>query len=218
MTITIILFAIILTLILNLSFVLKIGNKTSIISMVVINIIACLVFMILVVLLGAIKNNLSSVIDEGIQKLENKVNEVYPGALEKQMSTEEIKEVLEESLEIDEVDGFEALAQNIIKSRIEKLTSVTLKTINALERENDRLSVKDALISIKEMSVEAIIPYYKTVLIILSSLYFLFIIISILLSLHLAKDSDSDNEGIVFGEEADKTVIGMKSKKSDIIF
>ncbi len=218
MTITIILFAIILTLILNLSLVRKIGNKTSRISMGVINIIACLVFMILVVLLGAIKNNLSSVIDEGIQKLENKVNEVYPGALEKQMSTEEIKEVLEESLEIDEVDGFEALAQNIIKSRIEKLTSVTLKTINALERENDRLSVKDALISIKEMSVEAIIPYYKTVLIILSSLYFLFIIISILLSLHLAKDSDSDNEGIVFGEEADKTVIGMKSKNSDIIF
>lgn len=218
MTITIILFAIILTLILNLSLVRKIGNKTSRISMGVINIIACLVFMILVVLLGAIKNNLSSVIDEGIQKLENKVNEVYPGALEKQMSTEEIKEVLEESLEIDEVDGFEALAQNIIKSRIEKLTSVTLKTINALERENDRLSVKDALISIKEISVEAIIPYYKTVLIILSSLYFLFIIISILLSLHLAKDSDSDNEGIVFGEEADKTVIGMKSKKSDIIF
>ena len=218
MTITIILFAIILTLILNLSLVRKIGNKTSRISMGVINIIACLVFMILVVLLGAIKNNLSSVIDEGIQKLENKVNEVYPGALEKQMSTEEIKEVLEESLEIDEVDGFEALAQNIIKSRIEKLTSVTLKTINALERENDRLSVKDALISIKEISVEAIIPYYKMVLIILSSLYFLFIIISILLSLHLAKDSDSDNEGIVFGEEADKTVIGMKSKKSDIIF
>lgn len=218
MTITIILFAIILTLILNLSLVRKIGNKTSRISMGVINIIACLVFMILVVLLGTIKNNLSSVIDEGIQKLENKVNEVYPGALEKQMSTEEIKEVLEESLEIDEVDGFEALAQNIIKSRIEKLTSVTLKTINALERENDRLSVKDALISIKEISVEAIIPYYKTVLIILSSLYFLFIIISILLSLHLAKDSDSDNEGIVFGEEADKTVIGMKSKKSDIIF
>ena len=218
MTITIILFAIILTLILNLSLVRKIGNKTSRISMGVINIIACLVFMILVVLLGAIKNNLSSVIDEGIQKLENKVNEVYPGALEKQMSTEEIKEVLEESLEIDDVDGLEVLAQNIIKSRIEKLTSVTLKTINALERENDRLSVKDALISIKEISVEAIIPYYKTVLIILSSLYFLFIIISILLSLHLAKDSDSDNEGIVFGEEADKTVIGMKSKKSDIIF
>lgn len=218
MTITIILFAIILTLILNLSLVRKIGNKTSRISMGVINIIACLVFMILVVLLGAIKNNLSSVIDEGIQKLENKVNEVYPGALEKQMSTEEIKEVLEESLEIDDVDGLEVLAQNIIKSRIEKLTSVTLKTINALERENDKLSVKDALISIKEISVEAIIPYYKTVLIILSSLYFLFIIISILLSLHLAKDSDSDNEGIVFGEEADKTVIGMKSKKSDIIF
>lgn len=218
MTITIILFAIILTLILNLSLVRKIGNKTSRISMGVINIIACLVFMILVVLLGAIKNNLSSVIDEGIQKLENKVNEVYPGALEKQMSTEEIKEVLEESLEIDDVDGLEVLAQNIIKSRIEKLTSVTLKTINALERENDRLSVKDALISIKEISVEAIIPYYKTVLIILSSLYFLFIIISILLSLHLVKDSDGDNEGIVFGEEADKTVIGMKSKKSDIIF
>ena len=64
MTITIILFAIILTLILNLSLVRKIGNKTSRISMGVINIIACLVFMILVVLLGAIKNNLSSVIDE----------------------------------------------------------------------------------------------------------------------------------------------------------
>ena len=161
---------------------------------------------------GIVKNHLNSFIDSGISQLESRVNEIYPGALEKQMSTEEIKNILEESLEKKDVDGIEALAENVIKTRIEKYTSITLRTINVLERENNKLSVKDALISIKELSINTISPYFKIIYILLFVLYFVFIIISIFITIHLSKDKNSTNEGIIFGEEADKTFIGMKTE------
>lgn len=95
---------------------------------------------------------------------------------------------------------------------MEKYTSITLRTINVLERENNKLSVKDALISIKELSINTISPYFKIIYILLFVLYFVFIIISIFITIHLSKDKNSTNEGIIFGEEADKTFIGMKTE------
>lgn len=153
MTVFIILFAIVITLLLNLTFVRKIANKTYKICMGLINYIVSFAFIVLFICFGIVKNHLNSFIDSGISQLESRVNEIYPGALEKQMSTEEIKNILEESLEKKDVDGIEALAENVIKTRIEKYTSITLRTINVLERENNKLSVKDALISIKELSI-----------------------------------------------------------------
>ena len=212
MTVFIILFAIVITLLLNLTFVRKIANKTYKICMGLINYIVSFAFIALFICFGIVKNHLNSFIDSGISQLESRVNEIYPGALEKQMSTEEIKNILEESLEKKDVDGIEALAENVIKTRIEKYTSITLRTINVLERENNKLSVKDALISIKELSINTISPYFKIIYILLFVLYFVFIIISIFITIHLSKDKNSTNEGIIFGEEADKTFIGMKTE------
>lgn len=211
MTIITILFAITVTLLLNIIFVRKIQNKTYKICMGSINFILPLAFIALFISIGIVKNHLNSFIDSGINQLELRVNEIYPGALEKQMSTEEIKDLLEQSLEKKDVDGIEALAENVIKTRIEKYTSITLKTINALERENNKLSVKDALISIKELSLDTVSPYYKIINILLFVLYIVLVIVSILITIYLSKDKDSTNEGIIFGEEADKTFIGMKT-------
>ena len=212
MTFFIIVIALIIPIILHLLFVKKIQNKTYKVCMNSINFLLSLVFIILFIALGFVKNHLNSYIDIGINQLEQRVNEIYPNALEKQMNTEELKNLLEESLRKNESGSIEAIAENIIKSKIEKYTSTTLKTINALERENNKLSVKDALISIKELSLNAINPYYKTAETLLFILYFLLNIISILITIHLIKDKDSINEGIVFGEEADKTFIGMKTE------
>lgn len=208
----IIFIALTVTLLLNFIFLKKIENKTYKICMGALNIILSLAFVILFTALGIVKNHLNSFIDSGIKHLEIEVDEIYPGALEKQMSTQEIKNILEESLNKKEVDGIEALAENIIKARIQKYTSSALKTIKAVERQEDRLSVKDALISIKELSIETASPYFKILQIALFVLYVALIIISILLSIHFANDKDSENKGIVFGEEADKTHIGMKTE------
>lgn len=208
----IILIALTVTLLLNFIFFKKIENKTYKICMGALNIILSLAFVILFTAVGIVKNHLNSFIDSGIKHLEIEVDEIYLGALEKQMSTQEIKNILEESLNKKEVDGIEALAENIIKARIQKYTSSALKTIKAVERQEDRLSVKDALISIKELSIETASPYFKILQIALFVLYVALIIISILLSIHFANVKDSENKGIVFGEEADRTHIGMKTE------
>ena len=208
----IIFIALTVTLLLNFIFFKKIENKTYKICMGALNIILSLAFVILFTAVGIVKNHLNSFIDSGIKHLEIEVDEIYPGALEKQMSTQEIKNILEESLNKKEVDGIEALAENIIKAIIQKYTSSALKTIKAVERQEDRLSVKDALISIKELSIETASPYFKILQIALFVLYVALIIISILLSIHFANDKDSENKGIVFGEEADRTHIGMKTE------
>lgn len=208
----IIFIALTVTLLLNFIFFKKIENKTYKICMGALNVILSLAFVILFTAVGIVKNHLNSFIDSGIKHLEIEVDEIYPGALEKQMSTQEIKNILEESLNKKEVDGIEALAENIIKARIQKYTSSALKTIKAVERQEDRLSVKDALISIKELSIETASPYFKILQIALFVLYVALIIISILLSIHFANVKDSENKGIVFGEEADRTHIGMKTE------
>ena len=128
------------------------------------------------------------------------------------MDTEEIKNLLEKSLEKKDVNGVQALADNIIKNKIEKYALVTLKTINILERDNNKLSVKDALVSIKELSVNSVSPYFKIVKVILFVLYLILALLSVLLTFYLSKDKDSKNDGVVFGEEADKTFIGMKTE------
>ena len=212
MTFIVIFTALAVALLLNFIFVKKIENKTYKIFMGTLNTILSLVFMMLFVALGIVKNHLNSFIDAEINRLEREVNEIYPGALSKQMSTQEIKNILEKSLDKKEVKGIETLAENIIKTRIQKYTSATLKTFDALERENDKLSVKDALISIKELSINAASPYFRILKIASVVFYFALMIISVLLSIYLANGKNSINEGIVFGEEADKTHIGMKTE------
>ena len=205
-------FAILISFLLNFFFVKRIENKTYKYCMGTINVALSLVFIILVIVVGIVKVHLNSFIDMGINELENRVDEIYPGALEKRMKTEEIKKILENSIETKDVNGVEEFAENLIKSKIQKYTSITLKTINALERENNMLSVKDTIVSIKEICVKAVAPYFKIAIILFFILYSILIAISIFLTLHLVKDKDSKNEGVAFGEEADKTFIGMKTE------
>lgn len=212
MTFIVIFTALAVALLLNFIFVKKIENKTYKIFMGTLNTILSLVFVMLFVALGIVRNHLNSFIDAEINRLEREVNEIYPGALSKQMNTQEIKNILEKSLDKKEVKGIETLAENIIKTRIQKYTSATLKTFDALERENGKLSVKDALISIKELSINAASPYFRILKIASVVFYFALMIISVLLSIYLANGKNSINEGIVFGEEADKTHIGMKTE------
>lgn len=202
----------VISILLNFLFVKKLENKTNRICMRVLNVFLSLVFIILSISVEIINRHLNSFIDLGIVQLEKKVDEIYPGVLQKQMNTEEIKNLLEKSLEKNEVNGVQALADNIIKTKIENYALITLKTINVLERDNNKLSVKDALLSIKELSVNSVSPYFKVVKVILFVLYLILALLSVLLTFYLSKDKDLKNDGIVFGEEADKTFIGMKTE------
>ena len=202
----------IISILLNFFFVKKLENKTNRVCMRVLNVILSFVFIILFISVDIMGKHLNSFIDLGIAQLEKKVDEIYPGTLEKQMSTKEIKKILEKSLEKNDVNGVQALADNIIKNKIEKYALVTLKTINVLERDNNKLSVKDALVSIKELSVNSVSPYFKVVKVILFVLYLVLGLLSILLTFYLQKDKDLKNDGIVFGEESDKTFIGMETE------
>lgn len=202
----------VVSILLNFLFAKKLENKTNRICMRVLSVVMSLVFVILFISVEIINRHLNSFIDLGIEQLEKRVDEIYPGALQKQMSTEEIKKLLEKSLEKNDVNGVQALADNIIKNKIEKYTLLTLKTINVLERDNNKLSVKDALLSIKELSVNSVYPYFKIVKVILFVLYLVLALLSVLLTFYLSKDKDLKNDGIVFGEEADKTFIGMKTE------
>lgn len=204
----------VVSILLNFLFGKKLENKTNRICMRVLNVILSFVFIILFIGVDVMGKHLNLFIDLGIAQLEKKTDEIYPGALEKQMSTEEIKKLFEKSLEKNSVNGVQALADNIIKNKIEKYTLVTLKTINVLERDNNKLSVKDVLVSIKELSVNSVSPYFKVVKVILFVLYLILSLLSVLLTFYLSKDKDKNlkNDGIVFGEEADKTFIGMKTE------
>lgn len=81
-----------------------------------------------------------------------------------------------------------------------------------LEQDDNKLSVKNVLVSIKELAVNSVSPYFRLVKIILFVLYLVLALLSVLLTFYLSKDKDSKNDGIVFGEEADKTFIGMKTE------
>ena len=211
MTALVIILAVIITIMLNIVFAKKIKNRANRNFMYATNIIISVIFLILFCITGFIKNNLNSFIDFGINKLETKVNEIYPGAIEIQMNTTELKELLEKSFDDKtETKGLEGIATNILKNKIQKYTSGTLKILNTLEREENKLSVKDALISIKEPSLQAITTGIRFIKIGLFILYFLFIIFAILFSKSLQKEKQ--NQGIVFGEDADKTFIGMENK------
>ena len=74
------------------------------------------------------------------------------------------------------------------------------------------LSVKDALISLKEICVEKINPFYKTANIILTVLFSIYMLCSFFLSLYLSSSKAKENKSIIFGETAGQTPTGMKAE------
>ncbi len=212
MNIFIIVLAVLLTFLLSAFCLKKIENKTHKICILMIDIVLSFVFVILFIVTGTVKNNLNSFIDLGINQLEKNIDEIYPGAFEKQLDTENIKNLLEESLKKSEVNGIDSLAENIIKSKMKKYTSTALRAINVLETESGELSVKDVLLSIKELSMNSVNSMLKIVKIVLFVLYLVLCFVLFLFVLHLSKDTNVKNKGIVFGEDADKTFLGMKTE------
>ena len=173
------------------------------------NIILSLAFVVLLYAINTVQDEANSYIDSQIALLEQKVNEIYPDAMNKQMSTVEVKETLMKALEKNKDGTAEAVGENIAKTLVEDYTESALSAIQSLERTSDQLSVKDALVSIKEIALEKTMPYLRLLRNVLVAVYILALIISVIFSFFLAKSGGSD--GIVFGEEADQTHIGMKN-------
>ena len=173
------------------------------------NIILSLAFVGLLFTINTVLDEANSYIDSQIELLGQKVDEIYPGALEKQMSTTEVKDLLIKALEKNKDGTAEAVGENIAKTLVEDYTEGALNAIQSLERTSDQLSVKDALVSIKEITLEKTMPYLRTIRGLLVIVYIIALLISVIFSYFLSKSGG--NNGIVFGEEADQTHIGMKN-------
>lgn len=206
----IILLAAILISLLCFLFVGKLSNKTYKFCINSLNVIVLVVFIGLISAVGIVKNNLNKFIDVQIGLAEKKANEIYPNALDLQMNTAEIKSLLEQSLTYESEEKLENIVLNVIKANISDYTSFVLKTIKKLERTEDKLSVKEALISLKEICVDTINPYYRIAYAVLIIVFCLYLGAIILLCKFLEKNQKSVNSSIVFGDEAESTEIGMK--------
>ena len=73
----------IISILLNFFFVKKLENKTNRVCMRVLNVILSFVFIILFISVDIMGKHLNSFIDLGIAQLEKKVDEIYPGTLER---------------------------------------------------------------------------------------------------------------------------------------
>jgi len=173
------------------------------------NILISLVFIVLVFIVNTIRDEANGFVDQQISQLEQKVNEIYPDAMNIEMSTVELKEMLVASLQKSTEGTLESTAENFTKTMLEDYTSGALEAIQALERKNGKLSVKDALVSIKEMALNEVLPYFSILIALLYLSYAFAIGISIIVAIVLAKPKSN---GLVFGEEANKTALGMKTK------
>jgi len=214
MSVFLIVISIFIVILLNQIFASRMKNESYKNYITVINIIVCIVFCIIIFLFSNIKPVLNGCIDLEITKLENKVDEVYPGALSKQLDTSEVKRIINSSLgsEIKVDDNLEGLILHIVINEGRKYTELATDTINALEQTDNKLSVKDALLSIKELVLEAISKYLEIFRITIIVLFVAYILFSIVFSLHFSKEKNCSNKSITFGESADKTSLGMESK------
>lgn len=206
----IIFLAVVCTILLNFLVVRKLTNKTYKFCINSLNIIILIIFIGLISAVGIIKNNLNKFIDVQIGLIENRANEIYPNALDLQMSTAEIKSLLEQSLTYESEGKIEDIVSNVIKSNISDYTSFALRTIKKLERTEDKLSVKEALVSLKEICIDTVKPYYKFAYAAIIIVFCLYLGIIILLCRFLFKNQKSVNSSIVFGDEASSTEMGMK--------
>ena len=206
----IVLFFVFLTILLSVFVVRKLSNKTYRFCINSVNVLILIIFIGLFSAVGIVKNNLNKFIDTQIGLVERKANEIYPNALDLQMSTAEIKDLLEQSLTFESDGELESAVINVIKSTISDYTSFTLKTIKKLERTEDKLSVKEALISLKEICVDAVNPYYKFAYAAITVCFAIYLLIVFLLCKYLNKNQKSVNSSIVFGDEANSVETGMK--------
>lgn len=210
MIITSCLIGITCTLFLNIVFVRRITNKMFRICITAANILFALFFIALISTVIFIDRHLETFIDTEIQKLENNMHEIYPDILKKKFTTVEIKRILESSTKTESGVGLNKIASDIVKSKIEVYTSSLLEGIKAIEDTDDMLSVKDVIISVKNLSLQTVKPYIKTAKNTLIILYLIYFILSMIASWYF-KDK-KENKTIIFGNDADCTILGMKTE------
>ena len=205
-----IIFSILITLLLNICFVKKIQNKTSRLTLYFCNIIFSVIFILLMLFCKFSLVGINYLVDNQIEKLENKINDYYPNALSKEFDTSQIKTMLNELLntEISEVD----VVQNIIYDSISDLTSNTLNILETVDGQNNKATIKNTMIKLKEISLDKISPYLNLLKIIFISIYAIYILISFIITLCCMKNKKKQTSGIIFGEEADKISAGMENK------
>lgn len=201
----------IITLILNICLVRKIKNRTYRICISSINIAVLAVFIILGTAVGLIKRNLGSFLNMQISAIESKANEIYPGMIDVQMDTNEIKEILENSSSLKNSDTLEDIVIQILRSSINNFSTTALKTLTMLERTDNKLSVKEALVSLKEICMNKITPFYTIADIVLTVVFSLYLICSFCMSLYLSNAKATENKSIVFGEETAQISAGMRT-------
>ena len=123
--------------------------------------------------------------------------------LDQQMDTEEIKSLLSSSLEKSDASGFEALAENMIKLTLRKYTAPALRGIKALEREENKLSVRDVILYLRDLALGV----FNKIRIALAVIFV--ISIAAMIGICFLFHKESESKGVVFGEQAD-TEAGMK--------
>lgn len=205
-----IIFSILITLLLNICFVKKIQNKTSRLTLYFCNIIFSVIFILLMLFCSFASKGINYLVDKQIEKLEQKVNEYFPNALTKEFDTTQIKTMLREVIntENSEID----VVQNIIYDSISDLTSNTLIILETVDGQNNKATIKNTMIKLKEISLDKISPYLNLLKIIFISIYAIYILISFIITLCCMKNKKKQNTGIIFGEEADKISAGMENK------
>ena len=205
-----IVFSILITLVLNICFVNKINNKTNRLTLYFCNIIFSVIFILLMLFCSFASKGINYLVDKQIEKLEQKVNEYFPNALTKEFDTTQIKTMLREVIntENSEID----LVQNIIYDSISDLTSNTLNILETVDGQNNKATIKNTMIKLKEISLDKISPYLNLLKIIFISIYAIYILISFIITLCCMKNKKKQNTGIIFGEEAEKISIGMENK------
>lgn len=205
-----IIFSILITLLLNICFVKKIQNKTSRLTLYFCNIIFSVLFILSMLICKFSLVGINYLVDNQIEKLENKINDYYPNALSKEFDTTQIKTMLREVIntENSEID----LVQNIIYDSISDLTSNTLNILETVDGQNNKATIKNTMIKLKEISLDKISPYLNLLKIIFISIYAIYILISFIITLCCMKNKKKQNTGIIFGEEAEKISIGMENK------
>lgn len=209
MNIIILISTISITLIFNLILIKKIKQKKYKSILSILNIVVCTLFCILFIILGNVKKIFTDKINFQMNILEQKANELYPDALTKQLDTKEIKKLFSLSIEVSETNEINKIIYHIIKQEVQKYTSPILNTLNDIEKTENKITIKDALTYIKDKTITTIELILETIKNTLLIIYLLYIAFLICFLIYLSKEKKSKNKSIVFGEESDKTQIGM---------
>lgn len=204
-----IILAITITSILNIFLVKKIQNKTNKFCLYFSNIIFAIAFIISMLICKYTVKGANILLDKQIAKLEKSVESYYPNALSKKYSTTELKKILTSVLEKEEIENNFVIA--IVYDNISELIDSALATINYVESEKDTIKIKDSITSIKEITLLELTKRISYIRKLTFLIYVAYILISIFLSIQFIKEPTKKNKGITFGEEADKTSIGMKN-------